>query len=98
MKIEIGDEMLAIELIDTSGKGLRDIKIGHVFANDGAVFCFCEAVIIAMAWPALCLFRMPPIQKFMHNRIDVFAAIVAMEIFDMEREKHKRLIKRRLNR
>ena len=95
MKVKIRNQVIAVELVDAGGERLRDVEVGHVFADDCSVLRLRKTIVVGMARSALRLLCFPSLQESRNNLIDVLATVVTVEISDDEREERKRFIERR---
>ncbi len=87
-------EILA-EGVDESGEALRDMAVAQVFAHDGAVLGFRQAVVVAVPGARLGELDVELIQEFGHGVIDVLRAVVGMKAQDNEGEADQELLKDR---
>lgn len=86
MEVEIGHKMLFVEAVRPCGKGLRNVVVGHVLADDAAILCLCKTIVVAVSRPTFGLADPKLVQQFCHRLVDVLGSIVGVEVSDDERE------------
>ena len=91
MEVDVRIEKVVAESVDLGGEALRDMAVAEVFAHDGAILGFRQAVVVTMAGTRLGEFDLELFQHRCHGVVDVLRAIIGMEAQDPEREAGKNL-------
>ena len=97
MKVEIGNEMVPVELVDACSESLRDVIVRHVLANNSSVLCLHKSIVIGVIGSTLCLLCLPSFEELLNNIVDVLTSVVTVKVLDDEWEERKCLIKSRLH-
>lgn len=82
VEVEIGHEMLLIELIDMSCLISGYMPVSEFPTNDRSIFAFYETIICAFPRSTLGLVDVKFFQKICHNTVDVFRSIIRVEIME----------------
>jgi len=77
--VQIGIQVLAVEVIDGIGVLGVDVSIADVFADDGAVLGLHQAVVAALPGPALDLFDGQLVEQFGDGLVDELRAVAPRE-------------------
>ena len=95
MKVEVGNQVFSVELVDTCSESLRNVIVRHVLPNNGSILCFYKSVVIGVIWSTLCLLRFPPFEELVNDIVDVLTSVITVEVLDDEWKKWKRFVESR---
>jgi hypothetical protein len=86
VKVQVGIDVIPIELVDRLRMARLDVSILHVLSHHRSVFALGQSIVIAMPRPRLRLFRQQFVQQLGHPVVDILASVVGMKAPDAKRK------------
>src|ERR1019366_6398801 len=84
MKVQVWVEVRRVELVYRFGMFGGDVSVAYVLANDRPVLAFHQRIVLAPIGPAFGQLDQQMLEHFVHLVIDVFRAVVGMNLHNHE--------------
>ena len=86
MEVQIGIEVIAVEVLERFGLGGIDISVAYVLADHRTIFGLHQAVIVTAARTAFGLLNQKLVEQAGHGGIDKLAAVIGVKAQNAERK------------